>query len=157
MYWPRPAAPQELDALADVWYDCWHESHAKIVPFALVLQRDWDQFRARLAEFGAGLFVIGPKGRPHGLCVAKDGFLDQLFVRGAARGTGDAARLLAAGEALLLEQGVQEAKLHCANGNDRARRFYEKQGWRVARTEITPIVAAERTIMIDAHVMVKTL
>lgn len=154
---PRPALPEELDAVADVWHEAWHDAHAEIVPFALVLQRDWAQFRARLADFGAGLFVIGPNGQPNGLCVAKDGVLDQLFVAAPARGQGGAARLLAAGEARLAADGVAEATLHCAAGNHRAQRFYERHGWHVARTEATPIVAAERTIMIDAHVMLKRL
>ena len=54
----------------------------------------------------------------------------------AARGSGVAAQLLADAEKRLAGRGVTTAWLACAIGNDRAARFYEKQGWRRAGTVV---------------------
>jgi len=45
--------------------------------------------------------------------------------------------LIADAEARLAEHGVETAWLACAAGNDRAARFYEKTGWRLARTIVS--------------------
>jgi ribosomal protein S18 acetylase RimI-like enzyme len=55
-----------------------------------------------------------------------------------ARGSGVAAALTADAEARLAERGVETAWLACAIGNDRAARFYEKSGWRLAGTVVNP-------------------
>jgi ribosomal protein S18 acetylase RimI-like enzyme len=43
---------------------------------------------------------------------------------------------MADAEARLAKHGVETAWLACAIGNDRAARFYEKSGWRLASTEV---------------------
>ena len=72
--------------------------------------------------------------RPSGFCVLKGEELYQLFVSSEAHGSGVAAALIAEAEARLAERGVETAWLACAMGNDRAARFYEKSGWRLAGT-----------------------
>jgi len=62
--------------------------------------------------------------------------LSQLFVSAEAHGSGVAAALIADAEARLAEHGVETAWLACAIGNDRAARFYEKSGWRLAGTAV---------------------
>jgi GNAT superfamily N-acetyltransferase len=126
----RFADEREIDRLAQIWYDAWHDAHASIVPPELVRRRSLGQFRARLVRALAGVRVVGPPGAPVGLCMVKRDELDQLFVAAEARGTGAAAALLADAEARLAAAGVKIAWLACAIGNDRAARFYEKYGWR---------------------------
>ena len=60
----------------------------------------------------------------------KEDELHQIFVAAAARGTGAAAALIADAEERIADDGFKTAWLACAIGNDRAARFYEKQGWR---------------------------
>ena len=62
--------------------------------------------------------------------------LYQLFVAAHARGSGAAVALIRDAETRLAESGVETAWLACAIGNDRAARFYEKNGWHRAETMI---------------------
>lgn len=59
--------------------------------------------------------------------------IGQVFVLPAWHGRGVAPLVLTAAEAKLREQGHTHIWLQCQVGNVRARRFYEKHGWHVAR------------------------
>jgi len=65
-----------------------------------------------------------------GFCITKGSELYQLYVCSDARGAGIASALIRDAETRLSKQGVRTAWLACAIGNERAARFYEKQGWR---------------------------
>ena len=130
----RPAVEGELDQLAQVWFDAWHEAHAAIVPAALTRVRTLPSFRERLQAALAHTRAVGAIGAPLGFCVIKGDEVYQLFVSKQARGTGVAAALLADAEARLASSGITTAWLACAMGNNRAARFYEKSGWRRAGT-----------------------
>jgi GNAT superfamily N-acetyltransferase len=56
--------------------------------------------------------------------------IEQLFVERAARGTGVAAMLLRKGEAEIRSAGHRRAWLAVVAGNQRARSFYSREGWR---------------------------
>jgi GNAT superfamily N-acetyltransferase len=135
----RAAEAAELDRLAAIWYDAWHEAHAPIVPVELTRIRTLENFRTRLEAALAITRVAGPPGAPVGFCIVKDDELYQLFVSKTARGTGAAAALIADAEARLAGSGVETAWLACAIGNERAARFYEKCGWRRAGTMINQL------------------
>jgi ribosomal protein S18 acetylase RimI-like enzyme len=126
----RAASAAELDHLARLWHDIWYETHAHLMPPALVRLRTLDNFRDRVKSASALLRVVGPTGAPVGFCIVKGDELFQLWVAPQARGTGAAAALMADAEASLAASGVRTAWLACAIGNDRAARFYEKCGWR---------------------------
>lgn len=126
----RPAVRADLDDLARIWYEGWHDAHARIVPSELTRLRTLTSFRDRLEAALADVLVVDSAGEPVGFCVIKDAELYQLFVSVHARGSGVAATLLADAEARLREAGIDNAWLACAIGNERAARFYEKWGWR---------------------------
>lgn len=130
----RNAEPGEIDQLAALWHEGWHESHAPIVPPELTAIRTLDNFRGRLERALPSIRVVGPPGAPLGFCIVRDDELYQLFVSAAARGSGVAAALIDDAEARLAGRGVKTAWLSCAIGNDRAARFYEKRGWQRAAT-----------------------
>ncbi len=48
-------------------------------------------------------------------------------------GTGIGGHLMVVAERLLRERGVRRAELGVERGNDAARRFYERRGWRAGR------------------------
>lgn len=128
----RPAEAAELDALAQIWHEGWHEAHAAIVAPELTALRTVDNFRHRLEKDLPDVSVAGPVGAPLGFCMIKKDELYQLYVSAASRQAGVASALIADGEARLLAAGVRNAWLACAIGNDRAAHFYEKRGWRRA-------------------------
>ncbi len=66
-----------------------------------------------------------------GFTVVGDGWLQRLYVLEHAWGNGVAEALHSAALEALREQGAASASLWCLAENPRARRFYEKQGWRL--------------------------
>jgi len=139
----RPATAGEIDHLAALWYENWHESHAALVPEDLTRLRTLDSFRERLLNMLSDIRVVGPSGSPIGFSVIRSSELYQLFVSPGSRGTGVAAALIEDAEARLSARGVETAHLACAIGNERAARFYEKRGWRRVGT-VVDLVETER-------------
>ena len=146
---PRDAHPDEIDALASLWFDGWHEAHAALVPAELARERTLDSFRDRLRDGLAATRTIGDRGAPLGFTMLKADELYQFYVARAARGTGIAARLMADAEARLAARGVATAWLACAIGNDRAARFYEKQAWRRTGTVVYLAETSQGEIPLD--------
>ena len=153
----RPAEQTELDQLARVWFDAWRDAHAQIVPAELARLRTLENFRERMQKELPNVRVAGSPGEPVGFCLVKGDELYQLFVAARARGTGVAAALMADGEALLAESGVETAWLACAIGNERAARFYEKCGWRRTGTMTNEAETSEGTFLLQVWRYEKTL
>lgn len=145
----RKADEGELDHLASLWFEGWHEAHAPIVPAELTRLRTLENFRSRLQAQLAEIRVIGPTGSPEGFAIVKGDELYQLFVSPQARGSGMAAVLIADAEARLARRGVSTAWLACAIGNERAARFYEKCGWRRVGTMINQVVTSNGTFPLE--------
>jgi GNAT superfamily N-acetyltransferase len=129
----RFAEEAEIGALAKLWYDGWHDAHAQLVPADLARLRTLESFTQRLHAAIARIRVAGPIGKPDGFCIVKDDELYQLFVSAQARGSGVAAALVADAEAILAAKGLEPGWLACVIGNERAARFYAKQGWQRVR------------------------
>jgi GNAT superfamily N-acetyltransferase len=139
----RDAELSEVDSLARTWYDAWQDAHAKIVPPELARVRTLESFNARLRAALDHVRVVGPRGRPLGFHLLKDDELNQLFVDASARGSGIGVTLIEDAEARLASAGYKRAWLACAIGNDRAARFYEKRGWRLAGTVVSELDTPE--------------
>jgi ribosomal protein S18 acetylase RimI-like enzyme len=153
----RAAKAAEVDHLAKIWYDAWHESHARLVPPELTRLRTVENFRQRLRSALPDIRVAGPPGAPVGFCIVKGDELYQLFVASESRGSGVAAALMADAERRLSESGVETAWLACAIGNDRAARFYEKSGWRRAGVMVNHAETAVGTFPLEAWRYEKSL
>jgi GNAT superfamily N-acetyltransferase len=153
----RAAEPAEIDRLAQLWYEGWHEAHAQIVPAELTRLRTLVSFRDRLQAAFPDIRVVGPSGDPVGLCIVKGDELYQLFVSARSRGSGVAAALLADAEARLSERGVAMAWLACAIGNERAARFYEKCGWHRAGTMVNRLDTSNGTFLLEVWRYEKSL
>ena len=72
--------------------------------------------------------VVDPEGR--GFVAVTGEWLDGLYVRPEAWGTGVAGELHDRAIETLRANGIERARLWVLEHNARARRFYEKRGWR---------------------------
>jgi GNAT superfamily N-acetyltransferase len=89
--------------------------------------------RAEMAELLARDAHVLLDAEERGYAIVEDGWLCQLFVRPEAWGTGVAAEL----HDRAIELGARQ--LWVMEQNARARRFYERRGWRPdGRTRIVP-------------------
>jgi GNAT superfamily N-acetyltransferase len=145
----RSADERDLDQLAQVWFDGWHESHAQIVPPELTRLRTVDSFRDRLRAALPDVRVVDTSGVPVGFSVVKGDELYQLFVSAQARGSGVAGALIADAERRLRASGVETAWLACAIGNERAARFYQKCGWHRVGTMLNQAETSAGTFPLD--------
>jgi GNAT superfamily N-acetyltransferase len=140
---PRTAIPQEVDRLAELWFDAWQDAHAAILPGELKQDRTLESFRARLEEAFDSVRVVGEPNEPIGFSIVKNDELYQLYVARSARGSGIAAILMADAEQRIKNNGAKVGWLACAIGNDRAARFYEKCGWRRIGTMLSQLETAK--------------
>ncbi len=153
----RAAEEAEVDALAKLWYEGWQDAHARIVPAELTRLRTFESFRQRLRADLPNVRVVGQPGAPLGFCTVKGDELYQLFVSAQSRGSGVAAALIDEAEARLSASGVDTAWLACAIGNDRAARFYEKRGWRLAGTVVNQLDTSAGTFPLEVWRYEKSL
>ena len=127
----RPATPEDVDAIAVLWHAGWRDGHVGHVPDALLPHRGLESFRQRLPARIAESTVATIGGRIVGFVTVREDEINQLYVSADARGTGVAGDLLRHGEHVIAQR-YPLAWLSVALGNARARRFYEKCGWRDA-------------------------
>ncbi|MBX3497376.1 MAG: GNAT family N-acetyltransferase [Parvibaculum sp.] len=138
----RPASAGDIPALARVWHDGWHAGHAHLSPEIAAL-RPLSFFEPRMATTLPDCVVACIDGDIVGFAGWNGDGIGQVFVLPAWNGKGVAARVLAAAEEQLRNAGHSRIWLQCEVGNDRARRFYEKHGWSVAREHDTEIGTVE--------------
>ena len=104
------------------------------------------------------MWVAESHGQTMGFVVVKDREAEQIFVDRAARGTGVAAMLLRKAEAEIRSAGHRQAWLAVVAGNQRARSFYSRLGWRdsgamtyMAETEVWPTGSAGTSVRKSPH------
>ena len=128
----RLASAGDIPALARVWHDGWHAGHAHLSP-EIAEGRPFEFFLPRIETTLPDCVVATVDGEIVGFAGWEGDGIGQVFVLPAWHGRGVAPLVLAAAEARLKEQGHNLIWLQCQVGNTRARRFYEKHGWHVAR------------------------
>ncbi|MGW5959084.1 N-acetyltransferase family protein [Methylorubrum thiocyanatum] len=135
----RFAGVQDLRPVASLYHRVWHETHGSHMPRAEREARDEGFFLGRIAGLMPNVIVGEDEGTVVGFVAWTGPLLGQLFLDAAARGSGFAQRLMEAAELGLRHQDVWEAELHCLVGNTRARRFYERVGWRMLGIIAEPV------------------
>ena len=142
----RPATGADMGPVADLWHEGWHDGHAGHVPEGLTALRTLEAFHERTPKRVADTTVaLDASGELLGFVMVVGDEVEQVFVGRAARGTGLAAELLGAAESRVAAAGHDEAWLAVVTGNARARRFYERCGWRDAGDLPYEVSAGDRT------------
>ena len=125
----RPARPDDMATVADIWHRAWHVAHPGHVPEGLTHGRTRAAFRERTPRRVADTTVAEVDGELVGFTMVAGDEVEQVFVDPNRHGTGVAGPLLAAAERRVADAGHDVAWLAVVVGNARARRFYEKHGW----------------------------
>jgi len=125
----RPAVADDVDAIAEVWHQGWRDGHLGHVPDALLPHRGLVHFRERVPSRLPTTTVATIGATVVGFVTVHDDEAEQVYVAASARGGGVANMLLRHAEQVIAER-YDTAWLAVVAGNARARRFYEKSGWR---------------------------
>jgi GNAT superfamily N-acetyltransferase len=132
----RPARPEEFDAIARVWMDSWVSTGlAEASNFLLA------QLRARISlevESGWSLYVAEDGGVLAAMLAIHlpKQYLDQLFVAPEYQGEGLGRTLLA----FTRQHLPHEIELRCVRENEKAWRWYEREGFVFEREAVEPAV-----------------
>jgi len=126
----RPARGADAGAVARIWYDGWRDGHEGNVPEELLAFRTLESFQSRASNRVSDTVVAIVDYAVAGFVMVVDDEVEQVYVAGEHRGTGVAGVLLTEAERLVASNGHDEAWLAVVPGNSRARRFYERRGWR---------------------------
>jgi ribosomal protein S18 acetylase RimI-like enzyme len=153
----RNANDAEIDTIARLWHDCWHDAHATLVPDRLSRLRSLESFFERTARYKTQTRVALMFGAVAGLCITKEDEIYQIYVAQTARGTGLAQSLMDDAEAGLLSKGVRRARLVCAIGNERAARFYRKCGWTMVRPQLESFETPDGPFLMEVWCFEKLL
>jgi GNAT superfamily N-acetyltransferase len=131
----RVARPDEIERIASLYHRIWHETQAPHQHPDIANFRDVGFMRDRINIFYPNIIVALDGEELVGLVVTKEARLSQLFVDGRQRGKGVGQKLLELAEAKLIAEGATRVTLNCLVGNDAAKRFYERNGWAICKTE----------------------
>jgi GNAT superfamily N-acetyltransferase len=131
----RPAHADEYDEIARVWMESWVSTGLEQASNYLLAN-----LRARLrreVENGWSLFVADDGGRFAAMLALRpsDGCLGQLFIAPDYQGQGLGKRLLA----FTRKQMPNEIWLRCVRENDKAWRWYEREGFVFEKEEVNPM------------------
>ena len=130
----RAANPDEYDEVARVWMDSWVSIGIEAASEKLLAE-----LRARVAKEianGWSLYVADDAGRIAAMLAlrSRDGYLDQLFVDPAYHRRGVGKMLLQ----FTRKNLPDEIWLRCAKPNQKAWRWYEREGFVLEKEEPHP-------------------
>jgi ribosomal protein S18 acetylase RimI-like enzyme len=131
----RPARADEYDEIARLWMNSWASTGLGLASDVLLAQ-----LRARVpleVEKGWSLFVADDNGMLAAMLALHLPllYLDQLFVAPACQGRSLGRRLLGFTRQLLPD----EIWLRCARGNEKAWRWYEREGFVYEKEQVEPM------------------
>ena len=153
----RSIVEAEQDAIAEIYCQAWHESHAPFIPRAVVEHRGLSFFQKRVAGYGTRPVGAAKDDRILGFVLWSDARLEQLWIRGEVRGQGIGGRLLLHAEAEMAAAGATLLELDCMTRNSGARRFYERHGWRIVSAHSKALGTATGEIGVPVWRMEKAL
>jgi ribosomal protein S18 acetylase RimI-like enzyme len=151
----RPAVAEDADAVAAIWYAGWRDGHLGHVPQELVAVRTEESFWTRAAQRIADTAVAVVGDAIAGFVMVVGDEVEQVYVSRDHRGSGVAGTLLSEAERQVKAGGQSEAWLAVAIGNERARRFYERNGWTDGGAFDYPASVGSGTLPVPCHRYVK--
>jgi ribosomal protein S18 acetylase RimI-like enzyme len=132
----RPARSDEYDQIARVWMDSWVSTGLEDASDSL-LTKLRARVRVEVAK-GWSLYVADDNRRLAAMLAIHlpERYLDQLFVAPEYQGDGLGRRLLA----FTRQQLPEEIWLRCVRENERAWRWYEREGFVLEKEQAEPAI-----------------
>ena len=124
---------QDCVELVTLWHEGWHEAHAHLVPPEILKFRSQESFNIWLQHTDEEFFVARGDNLAGFVSISCDEVV-KLYVSKFYRGGEVARSLLVFAEQQILKSGYGSAKLFCVAGNQRAERFYLREGWSLIDT-----------------------
>jgi GNAT superfamily N-acetyltransferase len=138
----RAARQDEGDALAEIQRRASVAGLAHIFPpeqYPYPIEEIRQRWREALAAEGRSVLVYEADGETLGVAMTGPEWLDGLYVVPERWGSGIAVELHDQALDVLRAEGFQRCHLWVLEDNRRARRFYERLGWRLNdRTRVVP-------------------
>lgn len=138
----RRALPGDAGTLGRINVETWQIAYADVFPgeflSGLDIERRTKWFESAIGE-ERELWVVPELGEPTGFSLFGESRnsdwaeLYAIYVHPDSWGEGYGHRLLSHAELRLADLGFDRVLLWVLEGNDRARRFYERQGWSLGR------------------------
>ncbi|GGE37598.1 hypothetical protein GCM10011360_26740 [Primorskyibacter flagellatus] len=153
----RQAEERDAAAIAALWHSGWIDGHGHFAPPSLWAVRTEESFLLRTNRHLSQFRVVTGGDRLLGFHLCKGDEVNQFYLAPEARGSGLAGRLMTDAETQQRAAGHSLIWLACGIGNDRARRFYEKAGWRMAGTRQVEAETAEDPVTLEIWRMEKDL
>lgn len=138
----RPAVPDDVTGITEVYLDSWRAGYAGLLPPHVIEEQahrraEYDWRAAIAAPAGTAVALehdqivgvvqaTGPSGADRDLPE-----ITMLYVAPSCWGSAAARRLLATGVSWMTGHGYRAARLRVVEAQARARRFYQREGWRV--------------------------
>ena len=160
----RRATPDDLDALARVHVLVWRDTYRLLAPesayLALdeskrrrhweeLLRRDPAQWQTLVAEHDGQLAGFSHSGPGKHEVLAGTGEVVHLYVDPSSQGRGIGSTLLRASITFLHASGFAAVKLAVVRGNDRAIRFYEREGGRVVAHFVDGVLWRSDNVVVE--------
>lgn len=147
----RPATPDDTYDVARVQVRSWQSAYRGLIDQAYLDSLEPETWAGRytfgrmgiqlpstlVAVNGSTICGLATTGLCRDVDLSNFGELMAIYVDPAYVGTGVGRLLIAAARARLRGVGVRQAALWVLDGNARARRFYERDGWRFDGTRRT--------------------
>jgi len=138
----RPATAADVPALAAIAAECYQVTFVDFLDLMALAGRNVEFFTSYFPDVIARVQVAELDGSVKGFSQVTKSHLDMLFVALDAHGTGVGSALLRAAESA----GVNT--LECFRDNRTARDFYERRGWRLARSYERPFIGEIRAFVL---------
>jgi GNAT superfamily N-acetyltransferase len=153
----RAAERNELEEIGRLYHAVWRETQAPLQPAGVAAYRDEDFFIERVRRFPVPPLAAYFEGRLLGFAAWADNTLGQLYIAPEGRKLGLGRALLLASEHAIWASGFDRARLLCLVGNDAARTFYERCGWRHAADIVEEAETRSGPVPVACWEMVKDL
>jgi RimJ/RimL family protein N-acetyltransferase len=138
----RAAVPSDAEALAVLQADASLAGLAHVFPpdrYPFPHEEVRERWRVVVVDAGARVLVAEEDGVPVGVAAVRVGWLDGFYVAPSRWGSDVAPELHDAALEAAAALGASKVRLWVLEENSRARRFYERRGWREnGETRVVP-------------------